>query len=372
MVKIGAKVKKDQVLAIKEDIDFPLLSPVNGVIKDIAECIYLDGRRVKGLVIEKKGKDPVLKEAKEIDNYSKEEFIETLRKYGVSGMGGGDFPTFLKYKPLLSTLIINAVECEPYITSDYVLGKLKYEEIIETINAIIKINDIRVCFIAINEKHTDLINLYNTYTYNYPKINIVSTKDYYPMGWEKTLIKEILGIDYNKIPQEKGIVVNNLATIYSMYEALKFNTSTDKRIISISGDRIIEPINALGRIGSDMKKLVSNLELVPDDTIKFVAGGPMMGRAIPTSDLIATKSLNCVLFIDDYEEKIVHPCFRCGRCIDVCPVDIAPVLIKDSIRKTEELKKLNPEKCIECGLCSFICPSNIDVRSFVKKAKRSV
>ncbi len=287
-------------------------------------------------------------------------------------MGGGNYPTYLKYDAILSTLIVNLVECEPYITCDYVLGKEKYKEIIETIDAIIKINNLRDCFIAINSNHTDLISLFSDNTNNYPKINIVSVKDFYPIGWEKELVKEITKKNYDKYPQEKGIVVNNISTIYSIYEALKYNTCTDKRIITISGERIKEPTNALVNIGTHVSEIIEKLELINGEVIKFISGGPMMGRSLPKLDLIVTPNLNSILFLDDIEDKKIYPCFRCGKCIDYCPVDIAPILIKDQINNVKELKKLDPEKCIECGLCSFVCPSNIDVRSFVKKAIREV
>ena len=372
LVKKGDKVKIKQVLATSEELDFGIVSPVSGNIKEISECTYLDGRTVKCIVIEIKGKDKKYKEVDSIPDYTKEEFLEVLKTCGVTSMGGGNFPTYLKYEPLLSVLIVNAVECEPYISSDYALAKEKYKEIIETISSIIKINNIRTCYIAINKKHSDLISLYNEYVNNYSRINIVSVNEFFPMGWEKILVKEITGLSYNNLPQEKGVVVNSISTIYAMFEALKYNKVVDRRIVTISGDRINNPTNAVLRIGTNIKDIYKKFDLKEEESIKLIAGGPMMGRALPDNNLIVTPNLNSVLFIDDFDEKNISPCYRCGKCIEVCPVDIVPVLIKDNVSKNKDLKKLHPEKCIECGLCSYICPSNIDVRSFVKKAKRSV
>lgn len=372
LVKKNSKVKKDKPIAYSEKFDFSVVSPVNGVVKEINECVYLDGRTVPCAVIEKKGKQPKETVVDKITSYTKDEFLSVLKEYGVSGMGGGGFPTYIKYDCFLSTLIVNAVECEPYITSDYVLGKLKYLEIIETINAIMKINNIRVCFLAINSKYDDMISLYLENTINYPKIRIVSVADVYPLGWERELVKEITKVEYENYPQEKGIVVNNIATIYSIYEALKFNRSTDKRIVTITGERVKEPFNALLNIGTNISDILDKIELIDGEVVKYVAGGPMMGRALPKTDLVVSSNLNSILFIDDIEDKKVYPCFRCGQCIENCPAKIAPVLIKDNIKDVNELRKLDPEKCIECGICSFICPSNIDVRSFVKRAKREV
>lgn len=372
LVKKNSKVKKDQPIAYSEKLDFSVVSPVNGVVKEIKECVYLDGRIVPCAVIEKKGRQPKETVVDKITSYTKEEFLNVLKKYGVSGMSGGSFPTYIKYDCFLSALIVNAVECEPYITCDYTLGKLKYMEIIETINAIMKINNIRVCFLAINSKYQDMISLYLENTVNYPKIKIVSVADVYPLGWERELVKEITKVEYENYPQEKGIVVNNISTIYSIYEALKFNRSTDKRIVTITGERVKEPFNAILNIGTNISDILDKIELIDGEVIKFVAGGPMMGRALPKTDLVVSSNLNSILFIDDIEDKKVYPCFRCGECIDACLVKIAPVLIKDNFNNINELKKLDPQKCIDCGICSFVCPSNIDVRSFVKRAKREV
>lgn len=371
LVSVGDKVKKNSPIIKSNVLDYEILSPLNGVVKKIDKYTYLDGNKIDTIVIEKKGKDSPLK-AKELEEITKDEFVNKLKEYNVIGMSGTGITEYIKYDAILSTLIVNAVECEPYITSDYLVSKNKYKEIVEIINYIIKINSIRECYIAINEKHTDLISLYSEYTKNLSKIHIVSVKDVYPYGWERSLIKDILNIDYKTYPQEKGIVVNSISTIYSIYEVFKYNSVIDKRIITIGGDRVKKPFNAIVKIGTNLIDLINKIDLVEDDTIKCIAGGTLMGRALPIDDLVVTANLNAILFMDDFLDKKVYPCFRCGKCNDVCPVDIVPILIKDKIGENKDATKLKPEKCIECGLCSYICPSNIDVRSFIKKAKRGV
>lgn len=370
LVKVGDRVKRNSPLIKSNEIDYTILSPLNGIVKEIGKYTYLNGSKVDTIVIEKKGRETQLKAVDEFDSITKEEFLDVLKKYNVIGMSGTGITEHIKYDAILSTLIVNAVECEPYITSDYMVSKLKYKEIVEVINHIIKINNIRSCYIAINEKHTDLIDLYSEYTEKYSKINIVVVKDVYPYGWEKLLVKDILNLDYDKYPQEKGIIVNSISTIYSIYEVLKYKSVIDKRIITIGGDRVKKPFNAIVKIGSNLKDLIEKIELVEDDSIKCIAGGTLMGRALPIDDLIVTANLNAILFMDDFLDKKVYPCFRCGKCNDVCPVDIVPILIKDKVMNNKSTKNMDSNKCIECGLCSYICPSNIDVRSFVKKAKR--
>lgn len=372
LVKVGSKVKKNTPIIKSNKIDYEILSPINGVVKEIDKYTYLDGSKIDTVVIEKKGKEPLEKEIDKLPNLTKEEFIERLKKYNVIGMSGTGFTSYIKYDAILSTLIVNAVECEPYITSDYLISKNKYKEIIEIIKYIIKVNNIRNCYIAINEKHTDLIDMYSEYTKDLSKIHIVSVKDIYPFGWERSLVKDVLNLEYKDYPQEKGIVVNSISTIYSIYEVIKNDSVIDKRIITIGGDRVKKPFNAIVKIGTNLVDLIDKIDLVEDDTIKCIAGGTLMGRALPIDDLVVTANLNAILFMDDFIDKRVYPCFRCGKCNDVCPVDIVPILIKDKVALNKSTKNLNPEKCIECGLCSYICPSNIDVRSFVKKAKRGV
>lgn len=371
LVKVGDKVNKNNPIIKNEKLDYTILSPLTGVVKEIGKYTYLDGSKINTIVIEKKGKEKVLKE-QELPDITKEEFVKKLKEYNVIGMSGTGFTSYIKYDAILSTLIVNAVECEPYITSDYLIAKNKHKEIIEIINYIIKINRIRNCYIAINEKHTDLISLYSKITENYNKIHIVSVKDVYPYGWERSLVEDILNVKYKNYPQERGIVVNSISTIYSIYEVFKYNSVIDRRIVTIGGDRVKKPFNAIVKIGTNLIDLIDKIELVEDDTIKCIAGGTLMGRALPIDDLVVTANLNAILFMDDFLDKKVYPCFRCGRCSDVCPVDIAPVLVKDRVVENKDLSNLKPEKCIECGLCSYVCPSNIDVRSFVKKAKRGV
>lgn len=372
LVKVGDKVKRDSPIIKSNVIDYEVLSPVNGIVKEIEKYTYLDGSKVDTIVIEKKGKQNVLKEVDKLPKLTKNEFIEHLKKYNIVGMGGSGIPEFLKYDASLNTIIVNAVECEPYITSDYYISKAKYKEIVEIINYIMDINNIKKCYIAINEKHSDLITLYSEYTSNYSKINIVSVKDIYPYGWERYLIKDILKIEYENYPIEKGIILNSISTVYSIYEAFIYDSLVDSRIITIGGDRVIKPVNAKVKIGTNLKDIINSIELVKDDTIKCIAGGTLMGRALPIDDLVITPNLNAILFMDDFTDKKVYPCFRCGKCNDVCPVDIVPLLIKDKVSNNKKADKLNPKKCMECGLCSYICPSNIDVRSFIKKAKRGV
>lgn len=376
LVKVGDEVLKGSVIGRRNDnIDLPIHSSVSGKVIGIEEKLYANGTPVKCVVIENnfKEKQIDLVGAKAtISSYSKEEFIDLLKKCAVTGMGGGDFPTHIKYQCDLNTIIVNAVECEPYITADDMMIKLHADEILETIDAIMEINGIEKGVIAIQEGDVENRKNFVKYLGTYPKISLVSLRDVYPMGWEKLMIKEALGVEYEKIPSDKGIVVNNVSTIYAIYKALKYKRPISRRIVTVTGELFKEPKNIMIKIGTSMKDVIQEFGGYKEaPKVRFIAGGPMMGTCLESDDLVVTKNLNCVLIIPDIEEEAL-PCIRCGRCIEVCPANICPVLIKDKVRDFESLKYLHPEKCIECGLCSYICPSKIRIRESVRDAKKEI
>ena len=372
IVKKGKKVKKGTQIGVRKDIDFPILSSVSGTVIDIKKCLYLNGENVPCVVIENDKMEKVVKKVlkEDIADYKKEEFIELLRKCAIVGMGGSDFPTFLKYKIDANTLIVNAVECEPYISSDIMLIKLKAEMILESINAIMKINNIKKCYIAYKEKNTIIKDSFNKYIKKYKNISLYPLLDMYPMGWERHVVKSVLDLEYDRYPSEVGVIVNNVSTIFSIYKALKFQRNSTKRIITISGEGFSERINILAKVGTNMSSIINKLGKYKSD-VRVIAGGPMMGISLKSDNVVVTNNLGAITILPNIDDE-VHNCMGCGRCINACPAKICPVFILKNLNNVEELKKLNPEKCIECGACSYICPSKIGLRDAVKMAKKKV
>ncbi len=373
LVKKGKKVKKGTVIGIRKNMDFPILSPVSGIVIGIDKCLYLNGEEVPCVVIASDKKERVVKRTlvKDITKYTKEEFIELLRKCAVTGMGGSDFPTFFKYKSDASFLIVNAVECEPYLTADMMLVKLKAEAILESIDAIRKINNIKKCFIAFKENNDIVRNAFLEYIGNYENIVLSPVKNIYPMGWERHLVKSILNLEYNRYPSEVGVIVNNVSTIFAIYKALKFQRNITKRIVTITGEGFTEPINVLVKVGTDMSSIIKKIGKYRGDKLKFIAGGPMMGTTLPSDHVVVSNNLSAVTIISDTIDEI-NECIGCSRCIKVCPAKLCPVLIMKNIDNVSELKKLHPELCVECGLCSYICPSKLGLRDSVINAKKKV
>ena len=376
LVKKGEYVYKGSIIAKRKgDFRIPIHSSVSGTIIDFEEKICFNGEKVKCVVIENDFKEKIeqkLSVKRNINKYTKEEFIERLMENGIIGLGGAGFPTYVKYEPKnINTLIVNAVECEPYITADHILAKQKCEEILETIDAILEINKINEAIIAIKKENIELKQIFDNYIGTYLKIKIKLVPNIYPMGWERKLIKQIVNKEYDKYPIEQGIVVNNISTIYAIYEALKYNKPLIERIVTFSGESLEEKRNVLIKIGTPVNEILEQLK-IKDNSI-IIAGGPMMGKQV--EDLVISANMNCILAIEN-NINIPTICLKCGKCVEVCPSKLSPVLImKTKIKKDKDvkkLKKLHPEKCIECGLCSYICPANLLVRERVKDAKKII
>lgn len=378
LVQKGDYVYKGSIIARRKNpFKIPLLSSVSGTVVGFEEHLCYNGEIVKCIKIENDFKEAIINNQKndKLNKYSKKEFIEIIKECGIVGMSGSGFPTFAKYdtKKKIHTLIVDAVESEPYVTADYAMTINHIEEILETIDAILEINNIEKCYIAVKKSNQVLVNIINSHIGTYLKIKIFLVDDSYSMGWERKLVSKITKEEYKIYPGEIGVIVNNVSTIYAIYEALKYNRGLTERIITFTGDMLKVPQNIIVKVGTPVKDVIDAIEgYKRNKDITFIAGGPMMGTSLPSDDLMVTPNLNCVLIIKKFKDEDSLPCIRCGKCVEVCPAKLSPVLIKENLKKTDKLQKLQVEKCIECGLCSYICPSNLNMRECVKLAKNKV
>ncbi|MDD3187096.1 MAG: RnfABCDGE type electron transport complex subunit C [Bacilli bacterium] len=372
LVKKGDYVLKGaHVGKRKGKIKFPIISTVSGTVIDFVNMPYLNGEEVKCVKIENDFKEKSI-ENKVVNKIDKKTFLNILQDNSILGMGGAGFPTYIKYSTeKINKLLINAVECEPYITADYVLLKEHTEEILEAIDMIMDINKIDEAFIAVKKTNIELLKVLNNYIGTYLKIKIKEVPNLYPIGWERSLIKEIYNTSYDKFPTEKNIVVNNVSTIFAIYEALKYNKPLTERVVTFTGNIVKKPKNILVKVGSTATDVIK--EMLGKEKLKdfnLIAGGPMMGT-LSDNDLVITSNLTCVLIMDKQFERGTE-CMKCGKCVDVCPVKLTPVLIKNSLNNMERLKELQADRCMECGLCSYICPAKLPIREYVKEAKDKI
>ena len=373
-VKVGEYVCIDDTLGINVVTDLELKSSVSGTIVGIEKKYISNGKLVDCLVIENDFKEKYrnkLGKKKDITKYSKESFLYTLQKGGITGMGGGDIPTFMKYdvNNKINYLIVNGVESDVSVSSDSALMYNNPEEILECVDAIMEIMDVDKGYIAINENNSLVIKRFLKYINTYPNIKIYPVIDAYPSGWERALVSEIPGFTYEENPSEVGVITNNVGTIYSIYQLLKYNKPVTEKIVTICGEGIKKPANYKVKIGTNFSELM--LKVDGYKNIKnplLVAGGKMMGTSIPSEDLIITKDLNAIMILEDEKIKC-DACIKCGKCSEVCPAGIMPVMIMDN---KKEAQKLGIDKCIKCGLCSYVCPSKIEVREIINAIKEGL
>lgn len=370
-VKVGDYVCIDDIIGINIATDLVLKSSVSGTIVGLEKKYISNGKLVDCVVIENDFKEKYrnkLGKKKDITKYSRKSFIYLLQNGGVTGMGGSDYPTFIKYdtENKIKYLIVNGVESEIYSSADNALMYNHPEEILECIDAIMEIMNIDKAYIAINENNNIIIKTFLKHINTYPNIKIFPIIDAYPSGWENSLVNEILGLTYDKSPSEVGVITDNVSTIYSIYELLKFSRQQTEKIVTITGPGIKKPANYKVKIGTNFSEII----LKTDGYNKInnpilVAGGAMMGISIPSDELIITKDLNTILVLEDTKIKSKE-CIKCGKCNEVCPVGIMPVMIIDNKNQS---KKLKIDKCINCGLCSYVCPAKIEVREILKSIK---
>lgn len=364
-VCIGTVIGKSSVC------DIPLISTVSGVVVGFQEKYISNGKKVKCVVIENDFKEKYLNKVgkkKDITKYSKNEYVYMLRENGITGLAGSDFPTYIKYDTdkKIKYLIVDGAECEVYASADGALMMNYAEEILEGIDAIMEIMGIEKAYIAINERNEGIIKKILKYIYTYPNIKVYSLPDAYPNGYERYLVSEILGLTYDRLPIEVGVINENVSTIYAIYEMLKYHKPLTERIVTLAGEGVKNPCNYKLKIGTNLSELLmktNNFKKIKNPIL--IAGGAMMGKSIASDDFIITKDVNCVLLLEENQEK-VYPCIKCGKCSEVCPVGIIPSKILDDPKRAFDFK-IN--KCVSCGLCSYVCPSKIEVRDEINKIR---
>ena len=370
-VNVGDYVSIGEVLGKNPIAESPLISTTSGIVVGFENMYISNQKKVRCIVIENDFKEKYydkLGKKTNISKYSKDEFIYILKKTAVIGMSGTAYPTYLKYDTSnnMKYLIVNGCECEIYSSANSARMYNNPQELLACIDAIIEIMQLKKAYIAINENNIKVINEILKYINTYPNIKIYPVLDGYPNGYEKYLIKQILNLEYEKSPQEVGVICENVETIYAIYEAMEYHKPLTERIVTIAGHGISKPANYMIKIGTNLNELATKLNLYKKiDNPVLISGGLMMGKAIPSDNFVITADVNCVIYKEDknYNEK---ECIKCGKCTEVCPENLIPSMI---ILSKEKSKLLKANKCIECGLCSYICPSRIEIREKIKEVK---
>lgn len=388
LVEKGQKVKVGELLAKAEAfICANLHSPYSGTISKIDFAIDISGYKKQAIFIDVEG-DEWLEDIDRTKDIIREikldskQIIEKIKEKGIVGLGGAAFPTHVKYMipegKKAEFLIINAVECEPYLTSDYRAMLEHTEEAFVGVEIMKRALNVEKAFIGIEDNKPEAIKLMTELSKKYKNTEVVPLKTKYPQGAEKQLIFAITKreVPSGKLPIEVGCVVNNLGTSIAIYQAVQKNKPLIDNIMTLTGKNVKAQKNLLVRVGTPLNSIIDYFGGLPEDTGKLISGGPMMGKAISDINAPTTKTTSSILVINQKEakRKEITNCLRCGKCVTVCPMGLEPILLAQlsENRRWEDAEKEFAMDCIECGCCLFTCPAGRPLLDTIRVAKSNI
>ena len=392
IVQKGDMVKVGTLLAEAGGfVSAPIYSSVSGKVNKIDAVLDASGTRRMAVIVDVEGdeweesidrsKDLVrLSDRPELDAKT---IVEKIKNAGIVGLGGATFPCHVKLTPppgcKAECVIINAVECEPYLTADHRLMLEHPDEILVGVDLIMKAVNVTKGYVGIENNKPDAIKLMTEKAKQYPNIEIVPLKVKYPQGGEKQLIDAVIGRQVPAppaIPINVGAVVQNVGTAFAIYEAVMKNKPLIDRIITVTGKSVKNPSNLLARLGTPFQQLIDECGGLPEDTGKIIGGGPMMGKALLSLDVPMTKGSSGLLLMNEKEARRSEPqpCIRCAKCVSACPMGLEPFLLSKvaAMEEWEMAEKNDIVSCIECGSCQFTCPSKRPLLDMIRVGKTTV
>ncbi|MBO5552761.1 MAG: electron transport complex subunit RsxC [Paludibacteraceae bacterium] len=389
VVEAGKKVKVGDLLAKAGGfVSANISSPVSGTVTKIDGTTDAWGAPMQAIFIDVEGDEWAegIDRTPELVSECKlepKEIVDKIAAAGIVGLGGACFPTHVKLLPppgkTAEVLIINGVECEPYLTCDHQLMLEHGEEIVVGIEILMKALNVKRAIIGIENNKKDAIEHMRELTAGKAGIEVKALKLKYPQGGEKQLIDACIGrqVPSGALPIEVGAVVDNVATVYAVYEAVQKNKPLISRVMTVTGKDVKNPGNYLVRFGTPITEVIEMAGGVPEGTGKIIGGGPMMGRAMSQIDTMpANKRLSGLLFLPESESERPEPenCIRCAKCVDACPMGLEPYLLSklSANEMWEEAEKHDIMDCIDCGCCVFTCPSHRRLLDDIRPGKATV
>ncbi len=388
VVKKGDKIKVGQTIAQSAGfVSTNIHSSVSGSVQKIDNIIDASGYKRLSIIIKVDGDewDPKIDRSPDIRrefSLSGPEIIQKVLECGIVGLGGATFPTHVKLSVpkgmKAEVLIINGVECEPYLTSDHRLMLERSEELIVGTQILMKALGVKKAMIGIENNKPDAIKKLSDLADKNPGIEVYPLKVQYPQGGEKQLIKALTNreVPSGGLPIAVGAVVHNVGTTLAVYEAVQKNKPLFERVVSLTGKSVSKPGNYLARIGTPISELIEVSGGLPNDTGKVINGGPMMGKALNSLEVPVTKGTSGIVIMPETESKrrSVKNCIRCARCTQVCPMGLEPYLLMTLSEKTmwDNVESNNVMDCIECGSCSYTCPADRPLLDYIRLGKTTV
>lgn len=389
VVKRGDKVKVGTLIAEANGfVSAPIYSSVSGTVAKIDTSIDATGYRQPVIIINVEGdeweegidRSSELESMEAHPELTAEEIIERIKIAGITGMGGASFPTFIKLCPpptaKAECIIVNAVECEPYITADYRLMMEHAAEILVGLKLLMKAAKVEKGYIGIEENKPKAIQLLTELTSEDSQITIVPLAMKYPQGGEKQLVDAVIGRQVPAppaIPVNVGAIVQNVGTVFAVYQAVMKHKPLFERYTTVTGEHIKQPGNFLVRMGTPFKDLIAACGGLPEGDNKVLAGGPMMGKSVISLEVPVTKGTNSITVLTDTDahRKPIEPCIRCGKCVEVCPMGLEPYLLAtlSAFKHYERLEHEDVVSCISCGSCQFTCPSHRPILDNILQGK---
>jgi len=388
LVNKGDRVKVGQLIAKGEAfISANVHSSVSGIVTKIDEVTDTSGYKKPAIIIESDGDEWMegIDTSPEIIRdcaLTAEEIIVKIKESGIVGLGGATFPSHVKLMipkdKKADYLIINGVECEPYLTSDHRLMLEKGEQILIGTSILMKALGVDKAIVGIENNKADAIDHLSKLAAGFKGISVQGLKVKYPQGGEKQLIKALVNreVPSGRLPIEVGCVVNNVGTAYAVYEAVQKNKPLFERIVTVTGKELSQAANYLVRIGTPVSEVIQKAGGVPEDTGKVVNGGPMMGKSLNSLESPVTKGTSGIILFRASESRRgkTVSCIRCAKCVSVCPMGLEPYLLAQfgESQRYEDAEKNRVMDCIECGSCAYVCPSYRPLLDYIRMNKTQV
>lgn len=381
IVKLNDKVKVGQQIARNNsELGAPIHASISGKISKIDKILMPNGTYSQAVTIESDNKMELYENLKKHNINTKKDLVLAAKDCGLVGLGGAGFPTHIKLNipedKNIDTLLINAAECEPYITSDNRTIIENTEQIINGINLIKEILNIKTAIISIEKnKPVAIKELKRTIIQSNSDINVMILDTRYPQGAEKVLIKVSTNrvVPCGKLPADVGCLVMNVSSVFTLYNYITTGLPLVNRLITVDGSAINSPKNVIVPIGTSISEVIKFCGGYKKPAKKILMGGPMMGIALTDDTMPILKQNNAILVLDENDSNLPKPttCIRCGRCVKSCPMNLMPLSFEQNLKKgnLENLIKLNINNCMECGSCAFSCPANRPLVQSIRTGK---